>query len=134
MHRLCLARGIELVDDELVDVKLCENSGNILSVISSSGYEYDSKFFIDCSGLSRFLISSKLNIDWKSYSENLILNSAIAFATEEMEEYNSWTLAQARNSGWSWHIPVQGRTGNGYVFSDYFISENGSYRNGKRFW
>ena len=124
LHRLCLERGIELIDDELVDVKLCENSGNILSVISSSGYEYNSKFFIDCSGLSRFLISGKLNIDWKSYSENLILNSAIAFATEEMEEYNSWTLAQARNSGWSWHIPVQGRTGNGYVFSDYFISEN----------
>lgn len=124
LHRLCFEKGIELVDDELIDVKLCENSGNILSVISSSGYEHNSKFFIDCSGLSRFLISGKLDVDWKSYSEHLILNSAIAFATGEMEEYNSWTLAQARNSGWSWHIPVQGRTGNGYVFSDYFISEN----------
>jgi len=132
LHRLCYERGIELIDDELVDVKICENSGNILSVISTTGYEYTSQFFIDCSGLKRFLISEKLKIGWKSYSEYLILNSAISFATNEMDEYNAWTLSQARNSGWSWHIPVRGRTGNGYVFSDNFISEDEAYQEMQR--
>jgi tryptophan 6-halogenase len=128
LHRLCYQRGIDLIDDELEDTRICENSGNILSVVSTTGYEYNSKFFIDCSGLKRFLISKKLGIKWKSYSEYLILNSAISFATEEMVEYNAWTLAQARNAGWSWHIPVQGRTGNGYVFSDHFISEDEAHQ------
>jgi len=132
LHRLCYERGITLIDDELVDVKICENSGNILSVISTAGYEYTSKFFIDCSGLKRFLISEKLKIEWKSYSEYLILNSAISFATNEMDEYNAWTLAQARNAGWSWHIPVRGRTGNGYVFSDNFISEDEAHQEMQR--
>lgn len=132
LHRLCYERGIELIDDELVDVKICENSGNVLSVISTTGYEYTSQFFIDCSGLKRFLISEKLKIEWKSYSEYLILNSAISFATNEMDEYNAWTLAQARNAGWSWHIPVRGRTGNGYVFSDNFISEDEAHQEMQR--
>jgi len=123
LHNLCEQRGIELIDDEIVDAKICPNTGNILSVISDSTQEYFSDFFIDCSGLKRFLISEKLGIGWKSYSEYLILNSAISFPTGEMEEYNAWTLAQARNAGWSWHIPVQGRTGNGYVFCDKFITE-----------
>ena len=124
LHNLCRQRGIELIDDEIVDAKICPQTGNILSVISESTQEYLSNFFIDCSGLKRFLISQKLGIAWKSYSEYLILNSAIAFPTGEMEEYNAWTLAQARDAGWSWHIPVQGRTGNGYVFCDKFISED----------
>lgn len=128
LHELCTEREIELIDDELVDAKICKNSGNILSVISSNGCEYHSDFFIDCSGLKRFLISEKLGIKWKSYSEYLILNSAISFATNEMEEYNAWTLSQARSSGWSWQIPVQGRTGNGYVFSDNFISEDNAHQ------
>ena len=41
-----------------------------------------------------------------------------------MEEYNKWTVATARKSGWSWEIPTQDRTGNGYVFCDEFINED----------
>lgn len=123
LHNLCIERNIELVESEIVDANICTKTGNILSVISENNDEYFSDFFIDCSGFKRFLISGKLGIKWNSYSDYLILNSAITFATEEMEEYNAWTLAQARSAGWSWHIPVQGRTGNGYVFSDNFISK-----------
>lgn len=123
LHNICWQRGIEVIDDEIVDAKICHQTGNILNITSETAKEYSSDFFIDCSGMKRFLICKKLGIKWNSYSDYLILNSAITFATEEMEEYNSWTLAQARSAGWSWHIPVQGRTGNGYVFSDNFISE-----------
>ena len=40
-----------------------------------------------------------------------------------MEEYNMYTKSTARDYGWSWQIPTQGRTGNGYVFSEKFINE-----------
>ena len=40
-----------------------------------------------------------------------------------MEEYNVYTTATARDAGWSWKIPTQKRTGNGYVFWDKFITD-----------
>lgn len=122
----CKTRGINIIDDDLTDVILNEN-GEIKSVISKDN-EYEADFFIDCTGFSRLLMQKKLGIKWKSYSEYLPINSAIAFPTKEMEEYNKYTVATARNAGWSWTIPVQGRTGNGYAFCDRFITKDEAHR------
>ena len=125
---LCIERDIDIIDDDIVDGEINSENGEITSIISENGSVYESKFFIDCTGFKRKLISELLGKKWISYSKYFKLNSAIAFPTEEMEEYNAWTLAHARNAGWSWHIPVQGRTGNGYVFSDEFISFDEAYQ------
>ena len=109
---LCRERNIDLVWDDIVGVK------NEQEIIGKSA-SYTADFFIDCSGFKRIL--SK-DVSWKSYSDYFPVNSAIAFPTDEMDEYNLYTKATARNSGWSWTIPTQTRTGNGYVFSDKFIS------------
>ena len=102
-------------------------SGNIVSLNGEKG-RYEADFFIDCSGFSRLLLNNTLDVKWKSYSEYLPLNSAIAFATDEMEEYNMYTKSTARDYGWSWQIPTQGRTGNGYVFCDRFIDEDQAHQ------
>ena len=119
LETYCKNRDINLIEDELTHVKYYDD-GDIESVCSKDN-EYHGEFFIDCSGFKRFL--SK-DIPWKSYSEYLPTNSAITFSTDEMEEYNKWTVATARKSGWSWEIPTQDRTGNGYVFCDEFINED----------
>ena len=72
-----------------------------------------------------------LGVKWKSYSEYLPLNSAVAFTTDEMDEYNMYTKATARDCGWSWQIPIQGKTGNGYVFSEKFINKNFKFDPGR---
>jgi len=121
LHKKCIEMGINIIEDDIVDAFLDVN-GNIEYVYSKTK-NYYSDFFIDCSGFKRLLLHKKLNVKWKSYSEYLPLNSAIAFPTEEMEEYNMWTKATAYDAGWGWTIPVQGRTGNGYVFCDKFITK-----------
>ena len=121
LRKICEDRNIEIIEDSIESVDINSEDGDITSVNGKQKYYAD--FFIDCSGFSRLLLNGALDIRWKSYSEYLPLNSAIAFATEEMDEYNVYTKSTARDYGWSWQIPTQGRTGNGYVFSEKFINE-----------
>ena len=115
----CLKQGILIAEDDIVDVDIDSYTGDITSVNGSK--KYYANFFIDCTGFSRLLIEKTLGCKWKSYSEYLPLNSAISFSTDEMEEYNMYTKSTARDYGWSWQIPTQDRTGNGYVFCDKYI-------------
>jgi len=120
LEKNAIKNGIKVIVDDIVDALLDDN-GNIISLISND-CSYDSDFFIDCSGFQRFLLHKKLKVKWESYKNYLPLNSAFTFLTEEMEDYSTLTKITAHSSGWSWSIPTQSRTGNGYVFCDDFIS------------
>jgi len=113
---LCSKRNINIIEDEITDVEI--NNNKITKLIGSTSYSSD--FFIDATGMARVLIK-KLGGKWISYSNQLITNSAIAFPTEDTDEYPVYTSATAMDYGWMWNTPVQGRWGNGYVFCDKYI-------------
>ena len=62
------------------------------------------------------------------------MNKAFAFETEEMEEYNMFTTITAQKNGWNWKTPVQGRTGNGYVYNDQFVSDEDAIKEMESFY
>ena len=111
-------RGITVIDDIITEVKVNKKGINL---IKSKNKEYKADFFIDCTGFKRVLIN-KLGAKWVSYKKYLKVNSAITFQTPDEDNYNIWTLAKALDHGWRFKIPVQGRHGNGYIFSDKSIT------------
>lgn len=114
---------VSIVDDEVLDVNLNPENGNILSVLLKSGRKIDGDFFIDASGFRQVLVK-KLKMKWISYRKNLPVNSAMPFLLpyEENEYPELWTTAWAQKAGWMWQIPTQHRKGCGYVFDDNFIT------------
>lgn len=127
LHKQCEKKDIVIIKEDVVGATTEEDSGNIRSLITKDA-EHFADFFLDCTGFSRLLLNKVYGIGWKSYSEYLPVNSAISFATEEMSEYNKYTKSTARNAGWSWTIPTQTRTGNGYVYCDKFIDKDQAHR------
>lgn len=118
---LCEQKNIQIIDGLVVDVGI-DHNGYVEKLKLSDNTEIHGDFFIDCSGFKRVL-SSKIGVNWKDYSDYLPMNHAIAFPTNhDSDNYEPYTKATALKNGWAWKIPTQERYGNGYVFCDNFIN------------
>ena len=118
LEKTCEKRGIKIIDDIIDNVDINTKGINF---VESKKQKYEGDFFIDCTGFKRLLIC-KLGGKWESYKKYLKVNSAITFQTPDEDNYNCWTLAKAMKFGWRFKIPVQGRHGNGYIFSDKYTN------------
>tara|TARA_Y100000593_G_C4292322_1_gene328893 strand:+ start:251 stop:1504 length:1254 start_codon:yes stop_codon:yes gene_type:complete len=118
----CMDKGINYIQDNVMDCEL-DNNGFIDSVILSDGKKIKGKLFVDCTGFKRKLIS-KMNPTYIDASEYIPVNKAITTHIDNPNKGDMyWTKAIALSSGWSWEIPLQDKTGVGYVYSDKFISD-----------
>jgi tryptophan halogenase len=119
--------GVNVLDVEVLDVIL--NQNGIEKLILSNSTELTADLYIDCTGFARKLIS-KLGVKWKSYKENLPVNSAMPFIMpfEKDETIEPVTTAHALSSGWMWKIPVDLRYGCGYVFDSNFITPDQAHQ------
>ncbi len=98
-------------------------SGAIQSLTLQSGGGIEGDLFIDCTGFRSLLLGSKLGVPWEDWSQWLPCDRALAVPCERAGEFTPYTRSTAQSGGWIWRIPLQHRTGNGYVFSSRFIDE-----------
>lgn len=118
-------RKVNHVIDDLVTAKQDEH-GNITCVVSQSGKEYHADLFIDCSGFAGFLIEKVLKEPIITFDKSLLTDRAIALnipSNAKEEGIRPYTTALAMKAGWMWQIPLFNRSGNGYVYSSKFISD-----------
>lgn len=97
--------------------------GHISSVTLKSGETISGDFFIDCTGFKGLLIGNALNTEYQDWSEHLPCNRAVAVQTKLTGDTKPYTVSRGQKAGWSWHIPLQHRTGNGYVYCDKYITD-----------
>ena len=118
------ARGVKQIVDNVVDVVL-DKKGYISHLKTAQSGDLHGDLFIDCSGFRGLLINQALKEPFISYQDSLFCDSAIAMRLPREEEekgLNPYTTSTALGSGWVWHVPLMGRSGNGYVYSSAFTS------------
>ena len=128
LRRYAEARGVVRAQGKIVRVHQQQESGFIEAVEIEGGRRIDGDFFIDCSGFRGLLIEDTLKAGYDDWSRWLPANRAAAVPCERVEDPVPVTRSTAREAGWQWRIPLQHRTGNGYVFSDGFISDDEAAR------
>ena len=124
LRRYSEKRGAVRIEGKIVKVHQNGESGHVESVELEDGRKVGGHFFIDCSGFRGLLIEETLKAGYDDWSKWLPVNRAAAVPCERAGDPTPYTRATAREAGWQWRIPLQHRTGNGYVFCDGFITED----------
>lgn len=118
------ARGLERIEGRIVDVTRHAEDGGVSSVTLASGTSVSGDLFIDCSGFRALLIGEAMGSGFESWSEWLPCDRAVAVPCDRAGDFTPYTRSTAREAGWQWRIPLQHRTGNGYVYSSAHLSDD----------
>ncbi|GHF01494.1 tryptophan halogenase family protein [Thalassotalea profundi] len=122
LRELCAQRGVARIEATVNEVNLDGNKF-IQDLILDNEATVSSDFFIDCTGFKGLLIEKSLKVEYEDWSHLLPCNRAVVVQTEQDGQPVPYTIATAQDAGWSWKIPLQHRTGNGYVFSNQFCND-----------
>ncbi len=121
-------RGVVRIEGRIADVQLDGESGFVRSVRMEDGRSIEGELFVDCSGFRGLLIEGALQTGYDDWSHWLPCDRAMAVPCEgaaaRVGEFTPYTRSTARTAGWQWRIPLQHRTGNGYVYCSKFISDD----------
>jgi tryptophan halogenase len=124
LRRYSERRGVVRREGKIVDVRQNGESGLIEAVELEDGSQIRGDFFIDCSGFRGLLIEQVYQAGFEDWSHWLPNDRAAAVPAQRMAQPSPFTVARAREAGWQWRIPLQHRTGNGYVFCSSYISDD----------
>jgi tryptophan 7-halogenase len=124
LRRFSERRGVVRKEGKVVDVRQNGETGLIEAVQMEDGSSIRGDFFIDCSGFRGLLIEQVYKAGFEDWSHWLPNDRAAAVPAKPMAQPSPFTVARAREAGWQWRIPLQHRTGNGYVFCSNYISDD----------
>ncbi len=123
LRRYAEARGVARIEGKIADVTLDGENGFVSSVTMEDGRAVEADLFVDCSGFRGLLIEGALKTGYDDWSHWLPCDRAMAVPSETVGDPTPYTRSTAREAGWQWRIPLQHRTGNGYVFCSQFMDE-----------
>ncbi len=124
LRRYSEARGVIRHEGKVAVVKQNGDTGFVDSVKLDDGREFAADLFIDCSGFRGLLIEGALKTGYEEWTHWLPCDRALAVPCASNGEPTPYTRSTAREAGWQWRIPLQHRTGNGYVYSSSYISDD----------
>lgn len=117
-------RGVERIEGRVENVLQGAETGFITAVALSDERKVEADFFIDCSGFRGLLIEQTLGSGYQDWTHWLPCDRAVAVPCESSDDFTPYTRSTAHDAGWQWRIPLQHRTGNGYVYCSQFVEDD----------
>ncbi len=124
LRRYAEARGVARIEGKVGDVTLTPETGFVDRVTMEDGRRFAADLFIDCSGFRGLLIEGALKTGYEDWTHWLPCDRAVAMPCENEGPPTPFTRSTAREAGWQWRIPLQHRTGNGYVYCSQFMEDS----------
>ncbi len=122
LKKISISRGVKRIEGKIETINT-DSNGNISELILADGQKVKGDLFIDCTGFRALLINGAMNIGYENWQDLLPCDSAWAVPSSNINPPPPYTKSFADNAGWRWRIPLQHRTGNGYVFCSKYISD-----------
>jgi tryptophan halogenase len=116
--------GVRRVEGKLAQAERDGASGHLAALITERGERLTGDLFVDCSGFRALLIEGEMGAGYEDWSHWLPCDRAVAVPCARAAETTPYTRSTAREAGWQWRIPLQHRTGNGYVYASAFLSDD----------
>ncbi len=123
LKEYALAKGVKRTIGTVESIHNADHSDDIETIRLSNGEEITADLFVDCSGMRGLFNKQHFQCEFNDWSHYLPCNSAIAMQTKIDTPPMPYTKSIAMDAGWRWQIPLRNRLGNGYVYSDEFISD-----------
>jgi tryptophan halogenase len=124
LRRRAELKGVKRCEGKVEKIDQHPETGFVTTLHTNRGDTIDGDLFIDCSGLRGLLIEGVLKTGYDDWSQWLPCDRAVAVPSERVGPPSPYTRSTAREAGWQWRIPLQHRTGNGYVFSSRYLSDD----------
>jgi tryptophan halogenase len=123
LEELSIAEGVRHLFGTVGEVTLSD-TGDIKAIDIGGSRRIEADLFIDASGFAGLLIEKALGDKWIDWSHHLLCDRAIAMPLPADETKVPYTRARAAPSGWIWRIPLNSRTGTGYVYSSAHVRDD----------
>ena len=123
LRKLSESWGAQRTEGRIVTVHRDGESGDIAALELENGERIEGDLFVDCSGFVSLLLGKTLGEPFEDWSKWLPADRAVAMPCKTEGAVTPYTSAIAMPAGWRWRIPLQHRTGNGYVYSSKFLSD-----------
>ena len=117
-------REVRRVEGRVVRVEQWPTDGFIRAVILEDGRRIEGDLFVDCSGFRGLLIEGALKAGYESWEQWLFCDRAAAAPATNDGPPAPFTRATADAAGWRWCIPLQHRSGSGYVYASCDIDDD----------
>ncbi|SNR89608.1 MULTISPECIES: tryptophan halogenase family protein [unclassified Azospirillum] len=123
MRQVAEQRGVRRIDARIEQVQQRGEDGHITGLLLDDGRVVTGDLFVDCSGFQGLLIEGAMQAGYQDWGQWLLCDRALAAQGPALSPPPPFTRVTAQQAGWRWTIPLQHRTGHGYVYSSRHIDD-----------
>ncbi len=122
MKRYAEKAGVSCISAKLKNVKLAQDTGNILALILDDGQRLEADLFLDCSEQEALLTNRVIKSEFTSWAHWFPCDSSIEISTANTGDPLPYTRYLTQPNGWTQAISLQSQSNHRFHFQKSLMS------------